>query len=89
MQVQVDTTVSILRMGTKFSYCVPSFSVIHVDLRQNKFQLLSEEGTVFGYIRADPSLSTKTVPFFLQLKDYCFVCVCVCVIQSIKFAFLC
>ena len=77
--------VSILEMGVKFSYRLPSFSVIHVDLRHIKFQLAAAEGSVMlfdGFIRANPELEMKNIPLSLKLKDYCFVpvsvCVCVC-----------
>ena len=86
VSVEVDTQVSILDMGVKFSYRLPSFSVLHVDLRQINFQITAEEGCVMmfdGFIRADPELDMKSVPFSLKLKDYCFVpvseCMCVCV----------
>ena len=86
LSVEVDSQVSILDMGVKFSYRVPSFSVLHVDLRQIKFQLTAEGCVMLfdGFILADPELDMKSAPFSLKLKDYCFVpvsvceCVCVC-----------
>ena len=44
--VDFDTELSILDVGVKFSYRVPSFSVLHVDLRQIKFQVTAEDGSV-------------------------------------------
>ena len=85
VSIEVDSQVSILEMGVKFSYRLPSFSVIHVDLRHIKFQLAAAEGSVMlfdGFIRANPELEMKNIPLSLKLKDYCFVpvsvCVCVC-----------
>ena len=76
VDVETDTKLSILRMGLKFSYQIPTFSVISVDLRQIAIQLTSQNGTVMlfdGFIRADPSLNTLNVPFTLTLKYFCFV----------------
>ena len=61
----VDTEVSILELGVKFTYQVPSFSVLYVDLRQAKIQITKDDDSVLlfdGFIRADPSLETP-VPF--------------------------
>ena len=49
VSVEVDTQVSILDMGVKFSYRLPSFSVLHVDLRQINFQITAEEGCVMMF----------------------------------------
>ena len=79
LQVCVDTEISILSMGTKFTYTVPRFSVISVDMRLITFQALADDGTVFvfdGFIRADSSLDLgDRTPFSIKLKDYCFVSV--------------
>ena len=72
VSVEVDSQVSILDMGVKFSYRLPSFSVLHVDLRQIKFQVTADEGCVMlfdGFIQADPELETKSAPLSLKLKD--------------------
>ena len=63
--MDVDTEVSILEMG-KFSYRVPSFSVLHADLRHIKFQLMTEEGSVL------------MVDGFIRALEYCFVPVRLC-----------
>ena len=74
--VDFDAEVSILDMGVKFTYQVPSFSVLHVDLRQTKLQVTAEDGSVLlydGFIRADPSLDDKETPYSVKVKDFCFV----------------
>ena len=73
--VYVDMEVSVLNVGVKFSYQIPSFSVITVDLRQMKFQLAAEDGSVRlfdGFIRAEPSIVPEKVPF---AAEFCFVTV--------------
>ena len=62
----------------KFTYQVPSFSVLHVDLRQMKLQATAEDGSVLlydGFIRADPSLEDREMPYSVKVKDFCFVLV--------------
>ena len=64
--LQVGSEIAVLDMGVKFSYQIPSFSVLIVDLRRVKLQLISEDGSVVlrdGFIRADPSLEVKPTPF--------------------------
>lgn len=79
IELGVGTEISILSMATKFSYTIPSFSMISVDLRQISFQVLAVDGTVVlfdGFIQADSSLDMgNKTPFSLKLKDYCFVTV--------------
>ena len=61
-----DAELSILDVGVTFSYRVPSFSVLHVDLRQIKFQVTAEDGSVLiydGFIKADPSLEDRETPY--------------------------
>ena len=61
-----DAELSILDVGVKFSYRVPSFSVLHVDLRQIKFQVTAEDGSVLiydGFIKADSSLEDRETPY--------------------------
>ena len=76
-EICVDTEISILSMGTKLTYTIPSFSVISVDVRQISFQVLAVDGTVLmfdGFICADSSLDVgDRTPFAIKLKDYCFV----------------
>lgn len=70
-----DTKISILDMGVKFSYQVPSFSVFHVDLRQIKLQVTAVDGSVLlydGFIRADLSLEDRETPYSVKLKDILF-----------------
>lgn len=74
--IDLDSEISLLDMGVKFSYQVPSFSVLYVDLRQIKFQVTAEDGSVLffdGFIRADPSLEKRETPYSVKLKDFCFV----------------
>ena len=76
VRVDVDTELSVLEMGIKFTYRVPSFSVFCTDLRQIKYQLTVDNDllmTCDGFIRADQLLETKSTPFAIILKDYCFV----------------
>ena len=78
LEIGVDTEITILEMGNKLSYRIPSFSVINVDIRQITYQVLSGDGTVLkfdGFIHADSGLIDKHTPFTIQLKDYCFVTV--------------
>ena len=63
LSVDVDAELSILEMGVKFSYRVPSFSVLHVELRQIKLQLTTEE----SFVRA--SFSMVLYELILQLKQ--------------------
>ena len=61
--------VSVLEKGIKFSYQVPNFPVIIVDLLKVKLQLTAEDGSLIltdGFIKADHLLEAKTVPFFNQ-----------------------
>ena len=74
--VDFETEVSILDMGVKFTYQVPSFSVLHVDLRQTKLQVPAKDSSVLlydGFIRADPSLEDREMPYSVKVKDFCFV----------------
>ena len=65
--------VSILELAVKFTYKVPSFSVLYVDLRQVKIQITKDDGSVLlfdGFIIADLSLERMPVPFSVV----CFAC---------------
>ena len=76
VRVDIDTELSVLEMGIKFTYRVPSFSVFCTDLRQIKYQLTVDNDLVVvcdGFIRADQLLEAKSTPFTITLKDYCFV----------------
>ena len=76
VRVEVDTELSVLEMGIKFTYRVPSFSVFCTDLRQIKYQLTVDNDLMVvcdGFIRADQLLEAKSTPFTIILKDYCFV----------------
>lgn len=79
LEIAVDTEITILKLGSKFSYRIPSFSVLHVDMRQISYQVLSADGAMLlfdGFIRADSGLDVqKQTPFTIQLKDFCFVTV--------------
>ena len=75
-KVAVDTEVSILDLSVKFTYQVPSFSVLYVDLRQVEIQVTKDDGSVLlfdGFIRANPSLERMPVPFSVVVKRFCFV----------------
>ena len=74
--VDIDDEISVLDMGVKFNYKVPSFSVLHVDLSQIKLQLCCASDSVIivdGFIRAGLSLENMTPPFSIKLKEFCFV----------------
>ena len=76
LQLQVGTEISVLDMGVKFSYQIPSFSVLAVDFRQVKLQISTEDGSVVlsdGFIRADPLLEVKPMPFLVKIKEFCLV----------------
>jgi len=76
VHIDIDTEVSILEIGIKFSYQVPSFLIVVVDLRKIKVQLMAQNGSLLfsdGFIKADQSLEAKTVPFSIKIKDFCFV----------------
>ena len=58
-KIDVDTTVTILNMGVKFCYRIPTFSVVYVDLRQVEVQLQNQSSSmtvIDAFIRADPAL---------------------------------
>ena len=64
--VKIDLVISVLDVGIKFSYQVPSFPVIIVDLRKIKMQLTAEDGCLIlsdGFMKADQSVEMKIVPF--------------------------
>ena len=78
MAMDIDSQLSVMDVGVKFTYQVPAFSVLHVDLKQVEIQLVREDGLVSlydGFIRADPSLEKITVPFSVCVKDFCHVLV--------------
>ena len=77
-KVAVDTEVFILDLAVKFTYQVPSFSVLYmyVHLRRVEIQVTKDDGSVLlfdGFIRADPSLERMPVPFSVVVKRFCFV----------------
>ena len=75
-KIDVDTTVTILNMGVKFCYRIPTFSVVYVDLRQVEVQLQNQSSSmtvIDAFIRADPALDEVLPPFCVQLNDFCFV----------------
>ena len=76
-KVDLDTLVTVLDMGVKFCYQIPSFSVLYVDLRQVKVQLHREDTStiVNAFIRADPMLDKVVPPFCITLNEFCFVLV--------------
>ena len=68
---------SILSMGVEFTYCVPTFSVIRVPLREVTVQIEDSSGSVYlfdGFIRSEPSMRASThVPTIITLREHCFI----------------
>ena len=76
--------VPVVECGELYSYTVPSFSVLHVNIRRIKYETILSDGTttmiVDGFIRDDPSL-LRTYPVELSVgcdntKDFCIIQVC-------------
>ena len=72
--------VRVLRLGPEFSYKVPSFSVLTVDLRQATMQIerVDSDGEIAvqctdGFIRSDAQLDRIICPFLLTLSNSCLV----------------
>ena len=72
--------VSVLNIGVQFTYRIPSFSVIEVELRQGTFQFEHLDGSVRvydGFLRSDQNFPDpsrpSTTPFAITIKDHCFV----------------
>ncbi len=75
-EVQVDTEISILSVGVKFTYVVPNLSVVQANLRPVKIQLTGDDGSVFlsdAFIRADPCVDKISPPISVLLKSFCIV----------------
>ena len=74
-EISVDTDIMILKLGRKFSYRIPNFSVLHVDMRQISYQVLSADGAMLlfdSFIHTDSKLDVeKQTHFTIQLKDFC------------------
>jgi hypothetical protein len=54
LEIAVDTKITLLKIGRKFSYRVPNFFVLTVDLRQISYQVESADVTQLlfdGFIR--------------------------------------
>ena len=70
-----EKVVSILHLGVKFTYQIPSFSVVTIDLRKVKIQMEENDSVLLcdGFIRADRELDEMATPFFIKLHEYCFV----------------
>ena len=79
IDISVGSEISVLRMGSKFTYRIPSFPVLTVDIRHIVYQVVTIEGNVLlfdGFIRADSSLEpSKETPFTVQIQDGCCVTV--------------
>ena len=73
VHVDMDTELSVLEMGIKFTYRVPSVSVFCTDLWQIKLTVDDLVVVCDGFIRADQLLEAKSTPFTIILNDYCFV----------------
>ena len=72
--------ISVISLGVQFTYIIPSFSVIHVELRQAAHQVELSDGSVRlynGFLRSDRSLPDpsrrSTIPFALTIQSHCFV----------------
>ena len=67
---------TVLCVGDKFRYTIPSFAVVHVWLRPMKLQAFSEqtgELEVYdGFIRDDPSLE-RSFPVGVVVAEQCIV----------------
>jgi len=82
VEISLDSVISVLELGVKFSYTIPSFSSMFVDLRPAKFQYecslssaLSQSSVVVidGFIKAERSLDCACTPFCIEIKNFCFV----------------
>ena len=54
LDINVGSEISVLRMGSKFTYRIPSFPVLTVDIRHIVSQVVTIEGNVLlfdGFIR--------------------------------------
>ena len=75
--MDLDTTVTILDIGVKFSYRIPTFSGIYVNLRQVEVQLHHNQTSITtvvdAFIRADLVLDEVVPPFCVNLNEFCFV----------------
>ena len=69
------SNIAVLNLGVKFTYQIPSFSVVAVDLRTVKVQFWEEGSVVLcdAFIRADGELNQRATPFFIKLQEYCLV----------------
>jgi len=55
----------VLDIGLKFTYKIPSFPVVSIDLRTAKLQMVEENGLVLlwnGFIQADQELDKRDTP---------------------------
>ena len=71
-------SVTVLDIGVEFTYTVPSFSVLQVDLRQATVQVELDNGTGVLYdcfLKAHPSLPARQccIPLYLTIEKHCFV----------------
>jgi len=74
--LESDKILSIMDIGMKFTYQIPSFPITSVDLREIKIQVLEENGSILlcdGFIRADGELEKRVIPFSIKLHDCCVV----------------
>ena len=79
LDITVGTEISILSVGSKFTYRIPSSPVLTVDIRHIVYQAVTAEGNMLlfdGFIRADSSLEpAKETPIAVQIQDGCGVAV--------------
>ena len=76
---QERNTVPILECKERYSYRIPSFSVLTVLLRRMKYEVVMPNGDakiVDGFIKDDPSLQ-RVYPAVLSIEDNNFDAACV------------
>lgn len=74
--IRQNMIITSLDFGPEFHYQVLSFAVLSVFLRQTTIRISSDDNQFILYdafIRSDPSLESKSPPFYLEVKEFCFV----------------
>ena len=74
-EVVTGSVLSVLDIGVKFTYTIPCFSSISVDLRSAKLQYEANNSVVMvdGFIKAEASLDCVSLPFSAEVNDFCFI----------------
>ena len=65
--------ITCLDLGHEFVYRIPLFSVLCIPLRQTTVQIDDQTCVYDAFINADPVLPSKTLPYCLELRNFCFV----------------